>query len=189
MSDPQGRTTVADFFSRVKGRVFPVGRLDWDSEGLLLMTNDGRFAQEVAHPKKEIPKTYLVKLDGQPTAEQLAKLKRGVSIVGGKVKALHVEKIQRGANKYGWYKIVITEGKNRQVRRMFEKIGFDVKKLQRVAIGKLTIGKTRKGEFRELTEKDLRRVFAAKVEETASQAAFALKKARKKKTSHPSRRS
>ncbi|MCB0341372.1 MAG: rRNA pseudouridine synthase [Bdellovibrionales bacterium] len=110
-SDPEGRPTVSDYFSSYKERLYPVGRLDWDSEGLLLMTNDGDFAQEVAHPKKEIPKTYLVKVEGNPTDNQLDRLKRGVTIIGGKVKALHVERIRRtvkGSGKYQWVKLVIS---------------------------------------------------------------------------------
>jgi 23S rRNA pseudouridine2605 synthase len=160
MDDPLERPKVGDFIDREKRRLFPVGRLDWDSEGLLIMTNDGDFAQAVAHPKEEIPKTYLVKLNGQPDDHQLAKLKKGVTIIGGKVAAKHVERIQLGkSQKYDWIKIIITEGKNRQVRRMFEKIGYDVTKLQRVAIGALSIGKLKRGEYKQLGPKDLEKVF------------------------------
>src|SRR6185312_12574860 len=91
MEDPEGRPTVAGFMEQLPVRVFPVGRLDWDTEGLLLLTNDGDFAQKVMHPREEIPKTYLAKLDGKPTPVQLAKLLRGVTIPGGRVKALFVE--------------------------------------------------------------------------------------------------
>jgi len=124
------------------------------------MTNDGDFAQLVAHPKEEIPKTYLVKLDGHPTDDQLHKLRKGVTIIGGKVKAKYVEKIKRGKGKYQWVKIVITEGKNRQVRKMFEKIGYDVKKLQRVAIGHLSLGRLKKGDVSELKVTDLKKIFS-----------------------------
>lgn len=159
LSDPEGRPTVADYFKNQKERLFPVGRLDWDSEGLLLMTNDGDFANEVSHPKKKIPKTYIVKIDGKITASQIFKLKKGVSIIGGKAQALHVEAIHRNTGKYDWVKIVITEGRNRQVRKMFEKIGFDVKKLQRVSVGQLRIGTLRKGEFKALNANQLDRIF------------------------------
>ncbi len=149
-SDPTGRPTVMDFFKHFKHRLFPVGRLDWDSEGLLILTNDGEFSQEVTHPSREIPKTYLVKLDGQPTEAQLQKLIRGVSIIGGRVRAQKIEKIRKkgGSSQYDWIKIVITEGKNRQVRKMFEKIGYDVKKLRRIGIGELKLGTLKKGEYR-----------------------------------------
>lgn len=161
MEDPLDRPTIADYLEKIPGRVFPVGRLDWDSEGLLLLTNDGDFANKVTHPKAEVTKTYLVKVDGHPTPEDLQKLRRGVSIVGGKVAAKHIEKVKRpdGSDQYDWYKIVITEGKNRQIRQMFEKVGFDVLKLQRVAIGRLRIGNVERGELVFLNEAAVERVF------------------------------
>lgn len=167
MSDPLGRVTVADYMQEVPGRVYPIGRLDWDSEGLLLLTNDGEFAQKVMHPKEEVTKTYHVKLNGQPQAFQIKKLLTGVSIPeAGKVKAKHVEKLpvvkdkdRKTSDKSDWYKIVITEGKNHQVREMFKKIGFDVVKLQRVAIGKLRIGQVVRGGFVYLNEGALARIF------------------------------
>lgn len=161
LSDPEGRPCLTDFLPRQLGkRVFPVGRLDWDSEGLLLITNDGDFAQEVSHPAKGIPKTYMVKVDGQPTANHFGKLMRGVSIPGGKAKALAVRRIKHGeSKKYDWIQIVIDEGRNRQVRKMFEKIGFDVIKLRRVAIGTFKLGKMKKGEIVTLTPIDIARVF------------------------------
>lgn len=161
MEDPLDRPTIAEYLEGVPGRVFPVGRLDWDSEGMLLLTNDGDFANKVTHPKAEVTKTYMVKVDGQPSKEDLQKLLRGVSIVGGKVAAKHIEKIKRqeGSDKYDWYKMVITEGKNRQIRQMFEKIGFDVMKLQRVAIGRLRIGNVERGELVYLNDAAVERVF------------------------------
>lgn len=166
MEDPEGRPTVADFMEQLPVRVFPVGRLDWDTEGLLLLTNDGDFAQKVMHPREEIPKTYLAKLDGKPRPEELQKLLRGVTIPGGKVKALFVEPAKVGdSDQYGWVKIVIGEGKNRQVRFMFQKIGYDVKKLKRVAIGQLTLGQLQKGEYAFLDQGSLTRVFKKRKEE------------------------
>ncbi len=163
MEDPLDRPTVADYVDRIPERVFPVGRLDWDSEGLLILTNDGDFANRVMHPKEEVTKTYLVKLDGQPKPEQIQKLLKGVTIVGGKVEARHVEKIIRhkGSDQYDWFKIVITEGKNRQIRQMFEKIGYDVLKLQRVAIGRLKLGSLERGEWTYLGEDSLKKIFQA----------------------------
>lgn len=169
MTDPLGRPTVADYMTSVPGRVFPIGRLDWDSEGLILLTNDGDFANKVMHPSKEVTKTYTVKLNGQPRPDQIAKLYRGVSIPeGGKVKAKHIEKIkmskskeQKSSSKYDWYKIVITEGKNHQVREMFKKIGFDVIKLHRIAIGKLRLGQLETGDLVYLNDGALDRIFMA----------------------------
>lgn len=163
MSDEHGRSTVADYLKKVPFRVFPVGRLDWDTEGLLLFTNDGDFSQKISHPKSKVPKTYLAKIDGDPTPYQLEKLKKGVTIPGGKVKALEAKKIHVGdSEKYKWIKIVITEGRNRQIRKMFEKIGFDVKKLKRVAIGELQIGNLRKGEMAFLGPKGVKEALSSK---------------------------
>ncbi len=166
MTDPLERVTVADYMADVPTRVFPIGRLDWDSEGLLLLTNDGEFAQKVMHPKQEVTKTYHVKLEGQPEEYKIKKLLSGVSIPGGRVKAKHVEKLKpikteagKKSKKNDWYKIIITEGKNHQVREMFKKIGFDVIKLQRVAIGKLRLGQLERGEFVYLNEAAAERVF------------------------------
>ena len=160
MNDPLERPTVANFMEELPVRVFPVGRLDWDTEGLLLLTNDGDFSQKVMHPREQIPKTYLAKLDGHPTEQQLRKLLTGVTIPGGKVKAVSVEKAKVGESKlYDWVKIVISEGKNRQVRHMFAKIGFDVKKLKRVAIGQLTLGGLQKGEYAFLDDISLAKIF------------------------------
>ncbi len=160
MEDPEGRPCIAEYFERIDSRVFPVGRLDYDSEGLLLMTNDGDFAQRVTHPKHEVLKTYLVKVSGHPTEEQIRKLRMGVTIVGGRVAARELEKL-RGTNsdKYDWFKIVIGEGKNRQIRQMFEKIGFDVMKLQRIAIGKLKMGGLARGEWVLLGPEEIEKIF------------------------------
>jgi 23S rRNA pseudouridine2605 synthase len=162
MEDPEGRPCIAEYFTNLEQRVYPVGRLDYDSEGLLLMTNDGEFAQRVTHPKHEVFKTYLVKVNGQPTEEHLRKLRTGVTIIGGRVAAREVEKLRgTSSDKYDWFKIVIGEGKNRQVRRMFEKIGFDVMKLQRIAIGKLKMGGLARGEWSMLTLEEVEKIFAS----------------------------
>lgn len=165
MEDPEGRPTVAEYLAGVPGRVFPVGRLDWDSEGMLLLTNDGDYANKVMHPKAEVTKTYLVKLDGQPQPHHLEKLRKGVTIIGGKVSARHIERIKKAgdkkSDKYEWYKIVITEGKNRQIRQMFAKVGFDVLKLQRVAIGRLRLGALKVGELVYINDVAAERVFLA----------------------------
>jgi 23S rRNA pseudouridine2605 synthase len=188
MEDPEGRPTVADFMEKLPVRVFPVGRLDWDTEGLLLLTNDGDFAQKVMHPREEIPKTYMVKLDGKPSDAQLQKLKFGVTIPGGRVKALHVERVRFGdSQQYDWVKIIIGEGKNRQIRYMFQKIGFDVKKLKRVAIGMLSLGTLQKGEYGFLDQGGLAKIFrkykadAGKVKGTTARRAKPGKPKRKPK--------
>lgn len=166
MTDPLDRPTVADYVAEVPGRVFPIGRLDWDTEGLLIMTNDGDFANKVMHPKTEVTKTYHVKINGQPPKEKINKLLAGVSIPDGRVRAKHIEKLKmskssstKTSDKYDWYKIVITEGKNHQVREMFKKIGFDVMKLQRVAIGKLRLGSLETGDYVYINDAARDRIF------------------------------
>lgn len=165
MDDPLDRPTVAEYLAGVPVRVFPVGRLDWDSEGLLLLTNDGDYANRVANPKEEVTKTYLVKLNGQPQPQHIEKLKAGVPIIGGRVKARHIEPIHKAGDKKSeknvWYKVVITEGKNRQLRQMFAKVGLDVIKLQRVAIGRLRLGALKTGEVAYLNDAAAERVFLA----------------------------
>jgi 23S rRNA pseudouridine2605 synthase len=164
MSNEQdSRPHVGEYCEHLPTRVFSVGRLDWDSEGLLILTNDGDFANKIMHPSKEITKTYLVKVNGKPEPKHLQKLRTGVSIIGGKVAAKHIEKIKLkdGSDKYDWFKMIITEGKNRQIRLMFEKIGFDVMKLQRVAIGCLRLGSLDRGEMKDLTDLDLKKIFQA----------------------------
>ena len=166
LEDPLGRPTVQDYLKKLPHRLFPVGRLDWDSEGLLILTNDGEYAQRITHPSAEVTKTYLVKVNGVPSAEQLAKLVRGVSIIGGRVRAQLAVKMPKGDSKlYSWVKVIITEGKNRQIRLMFEKIGFDVLKLQRIAIGKLKLGSVERGEIVFLNDAAAQLVFKNELEE------------------------
>lgn len=161
LSDPEGRPTVADYFSKYPVRIFPIGRLDWESEGLLLMTNDGDFSNDVMHPRGEVTKTYLVKVNGQPDKTEIDKLLKGVSIPGGRARARHIEKIKRheGSEQYDWFKVVISEGKNRQIREMFLKIGYDVMKLQRVGIGRLKLGSLTRGDWTELTQDQIKKIF------------------------------
>jgi len=153
LSDPEGRTTVKDLLVGVKQRVYPAGRLDYDSEGLVILTNDGAYAQALNHPTKEIRKTYLVKVSGKPTEHHLMKLRAGVTLADGKARAVHIERTKSG-DQYDWFKVVLTEGRNQQVRRMFEKIGFDVMKLQRVAIGHITLGRLERGEFKIMSKEE-----------------------------------
>jgi 23S rRNA pseudouridine2605 synthase len=127
-----------------------------------LLTNDGEFAQKINHPQHEILKTYMVKISGHPSHEQLERLKIGVSIPGGRVAAKYVERVRKGSEQYDWVKISITEGKNRQIRFMFEKIGFDVLKLQRVSIGMLRMPSSlKRGEYVLLTSKGVEKIFEA----------------------------
>jgi 23S rRNA pseudouridine2605 synthase len=169
LSDPEGRACVGDYFKDFPVRLFPVGRLDWETEGLLLLTNDGDFANEIMHPKHEVTKTYLAKVNGQPQDFELQKLKDGVSIPGGKVKALEVEKMKKSSDQYDWIRVVISEGKNHQLRHMFAKIGYDVVKLQRTSIGRLSPNNLERGEFVMLDQPQLKKIFEPDTEAFHSQ--------------------
>lgn len=156
LDDPKGRPCMGDF---LKGfPVFPVGRLDWDTEGMLILTNDGEFAHSVLHPRFGVTKTYLAKLNGRIKASHIQRLQKGVRVLGKIVKAKSLIRLKKGLGKYDWVKITISEGKNQQVKRMFEKVGFDILKLQRIMIGRLTLGKLKKGDMRPLTPKDLSKI-------------------------------
>ena len=164
LSDPEGRACVGDFFDKFKARIYPIGRLDWDSEGLLLLTNDGDFANRVSHPSNKIRKKYLVKINGKITNKQIEKLKNGVSIAnGGRVSAKHLVRLRsKSTPKNDWLEMDITEGKNRQIRKMFAKLEFDVLKLKRIAIGGLELGNTKGGMHKVLNAKDIEKIFADK---------------------------
>ena len=160
-SDEKGRKTVYDYFDdefKAK-RLVPVGRLDYDSEGMLLFTNDGALVHKLTHPSSEIPKTYIVKIEGEIVESDLAILRKGVVVDGvrfgkSKVKALEVEKIMTndGERSLTRLEVIITEGKNREVRRMFEAVEKNVVFLKRVAIGDLRLGGVSRGGHRELND-------------------------------------
>jgi 23S rRNA pseudouridine2605 synthase len=142
LSDPEGRPTVLDLVRGAKARVYPVGRLDYASEGLLLMTNDGELANALTRAASHVSKTYLVKVAGKPEAEAIDKLKAGILLPDRKGERSRsapagIEMIRAGDNP--WYEVTLIEGKNRQVRRMFETIGHRVEKLRRVRYGPLTL--------------------------------------------------
>jgi 23S rRNA pseudouridine2605 synthase len=155
--DPENRPTVMDLLHGVGARVYPVGRLDYASEGLLLLTNDGDLAYGLMKAASHVPKTYLVKVAGNPTSEELARLREGVTISferGRRVKTApaKIRVIREATNP--WYEVTLTEGKNRQIRRMFEEIGYHVEKIKRVRYGPLQLD-VHPGEFRKLTPAEL----------------------------------
>jgi len=163
VSDPEKRPTVMDLVRGIRGRVYPVGRLDYASEGLLLMTNDGELANRLMKAASHVAKTYLVKVAGTPKEESLAKLRAGVSIAtdeGRRVKTspAAVRVVKEAANP--WYEITLIEGRNRQIRRMFEAVGHHVEKIKRVRYGPLTLD-VPPGEFRQLTLKEVQRLKSA----------------------------
>ena len=163
VSDPEKRPTVMDLIRGVKGRVYPVGRLDYASEGLLLLTNDGALANLLMKAASHVPKTYLVKVAGTPREDDLQKLRSGVSIAtddGKRVRTgpASVRIVKEAANP--WYEITLIEGRNRQIRRMFEAVGHHVEKIKRVRYGPLTLD-VPPGEFRQLTFKEVERLKSA----------------------------
>ncbi len=157
MSDPQGRPTVKDFLGRIKEKVFPVGRLDYDSEGMLLLTNDGDFAHAVLHPSKKIPKTYLVKVKGVLLEEDMQRLRSGIRLdrsVTAPAKVKRYRKIETNS----WIEMTIYEGKKRQIRRMLERVGHPVIRLMRIRIGGIEMGVIEPGTLRKLTVREMDRI-------------------------------
>jgi len=155
-SDPEGRRTVLDLVGRHRSRVYPVGRLDFHSEGLLLLTNDGDFANHVLSAKSGIPKTYHVKINGRPTAGDLEKFRKGIRLDGRLTAPAKIRLLKPGDNP--WFEITLIEGRQNQIRRMFQSLGFLVEKLKRVRIGPLTLGPLPLGSFRELTPSEIARL-------------------------------
>lgn len=153
--DQFARKTVIDLLKGVNQRVYPVGRLDYDTSGLLLITNDGEFAYRLTHPKHTIDKTYIAEVTGIPSEDELMQMRRGLHIDGFITSPAKVRCIKSN-EKSTVLEIIIHEGKNRQVRKMCEAIGHPVIKLKRVAIGQLKLGSLREGEWRYLTERELK---------------------------------
>ena len=154
VSDDRGRKTVIDLLPEGVGRVFPVGRLDYETEGLLILTNDGDLAYRLTHPMTEIPKTYMAKIEGTLTEKDLNPIRSGIELDGVMTKKCKAHIVE--TNKaYTKVHITITEGKNRQVRRMFEAIGRNVELLRRVSIGQLKLTGLDRGETRPLTEQEV----------------------------------
>ena len=168
VSDPKGRPLVMDYIKegrrqKPRQRLFPVGRLDWDSEGLLLLSNEGDFANKVLHPKHKTFKSYLIKVRGRLEQKEMRKLLQGVSTPVGKKKALFARRVSQNRHNSlrssSWAKLIIHEGKKRQIRWMFERMGFPVQKLKRTAIGRLKLSKLPRGNFRPLDEREIRKIF------------------------------
>lgn len=160
VTDPEGRATVMDLMRDCGARVYPVGRLDYGSEGLLLMTNDGALAQKLTKAGSHVPKTYLVKVSGKPSEEKIAKLRAGITIAlgdGERVKTSPA-KIRLAENTPNpWYEVILIEGRNRQIRRMFQAVGHDVEKIKRVQLGSLVLD-VAPGQYRALTVREVARL-------------------------------
>jgi len=147
--DPEGRTTVMDLLKIKKPRLFPVGRLDFDAEGVLLLTNDGEMTYRLSHPSFHVPRTYWVKVRGKPGAEEIRKLSRGVSLEDGPTAACQIFPLKETEGNL-WLEMILYEGRNRQVKRMWERLGYPVLKLKRVGFAGLSLGSLKPGEYRSL---------------------------------------
>ncbi len=156
--DPEGRKTVYDLLTDIKDWIFPVGRLDQDTTGLLILTNDSAFGDFITSPESKVPKTYLVKSSILLTDADLDKLRAGVTLADGPTRPATVRRIRDSA-RYTFFEITITEGRNRQVRRMVESLGAKVLKLVRTAIGPIEIAGLEIGKYRPLTTGEVKRLF------------------------------
>lgn len=154
VKDDKDRKTVMDLLPSNVGRVFPIGRLDYDSEGLLLFTNDGDLSNRLMHPSSEIPKTYLVKIEGSIPDDAIETLKRGVVIDGVKTKKCNIKIVDETRN-FTKYHVTVTEGRNREIRKMFLTVNKEVKFLKRIKIGDLGLGSLNRGEVRKLTKEEV----------------------------------
>lgn len=157
--DPENRPTVMELLKGIRERVYPVGRLDYASAGLLLLTNDGELANRMMSRASEFPRTYHVKLEATPSSDGLEKLARGIPLDGRRTAPAHIRALPQGAGTgKPWYEITLTEGRYHQVRRMFERIGQGVLKLKRVKVAFLTDDGLAPGKFRHLTPEEIKRL-------------------------------
>ncbi len=186
-NDPQGRPTVMDLVVGVTERVYPVGRLDYASEGLLLLTNDGELAQKLMHPRHEVEKRYWVKVSGHLTEAKLQKVAAGgISIPTGRTASCQVQRLNETEG-YSWLEVTLHEGKNREIRKVMEKIGHPVNKLKRVGYAFLKIGNMSPGAYRHLTSEEVTRLQKQVDQEGHSQGSVVSKSADRDQARRPAR--
>ena len=157
LHDPEGRTTIKDLIPRIKAKIFPVGRLDYDAEGLLLLTNDGEMAMRLAHPRYRVPRTYLVKVKGVLTADEMARIEKGVMLDDGMSPAIKVNPIRR-LQKNSVVRVTMHEGRNRVIKRTFEAIRHPVLRLKRIEFAFLTLEGLQPGDYRPLSAEEIERL-------------------------------
>jgi 23S rRNA pseudouridine2605 synthase len=157
LSDPQGRPIVTDLLNGVAARVYPVGRLDYDSEGLLILSNDGEFAQRLQHPRYGIPKTYRVKVEGHLLKEELKALERGIDLPDGRFAPTEIQ-LEKTNPRSTWLTLTLTDGRNRVIRRAFDSLGHPVARLVRVAVADITLASLPEGAWRLLTSREVERL-------------------------------
>jgi pseudouridine synthase len=168
-SDPQRRPTVIDLLREVREYIYPVGRLDYDSEGLLLLTNDGNLAAQLTHPRHGVERTYEVRVAGTPDAESIDRLRKGIVLDGRRTLPADVALLSSRRDREGALRLTIREGRNRQVRRMCEAVGHPVRALRRVGIGPLDDRRLKTGHWRELTAEEVQALRAAVVKRRPQQ--------------------
>jgi 23S rRNA pseudouridine2605 synthase len=176
LQDPEGRPTIVDLIKGIRGRVFPVGRLDFDTEGLLLLTNDGELANALMHPSREVPKVYAVKIKGKATDEEVAKLEAGGIYIGpGRSAPCRVRRM-RAAEQNEWLEITLHEGKKRQIRVMLQRLGHSVLKLIRTSYAGIPLGALPRGEVRLLTPVEITRLKAVAFGQSPARASKPVKR-------------
>lgn len=155
--DPEGRPVVMDLLKSKLPRLFPVGRLDYDAEGILLLTNDGEMAHRLSHPSFQVPRTYWVKVKGKPTPEEVRRLSRGITLEDGPTAPCRIAP-RREARENAWLEMTLREGRNRQVKRMWERMGYPVLKIRRVSFAGLSLGSLKPGEYRHLRPSEVEKL-------------------------------
>lgn len=158
LKDPEGRLTISNFIEKIRERIYPVGRLDYNSEGLILLTNDGDITNFIISPKNSVPKVYLLKIKGILSQDLKEKIeKKGIYFDGKRIKALKIDRVSRTKGNNSWIRVSIVEGKKHILRKMFKYSGHPVEKLRRVAIGNFSLQKLPPGHWRELTGEEVKR--------------------------------
>ena len=170
MSDPEGRPTIVELLKKLDGRVFPVGRLDFATSGVLLITNDGEFSNALTHPSKRVPKTYVVKVQGEMTEREMEQWRKGIQLEDGMTQPAELV-FDRYEDKKTWFELTIYEGRNQQIRRMGEATGFEVMRLSRLSFAGISGEKLKPGAVRHLSYRelvDLKKVFGVPRKTAAS---------------------
>ncbi len=160
MSDPEGRPCVGELIKQIKKHLFPVGRLDFDAEGLMLLTNDGQLAEKLSHPRNKIPRTYLVKVRGKPDERLLSTIKKGMSLGEGDRLGEVRWKVIKQQKTTTWIQLLLYEGKKNEIKRIFFRLRHPVRKIRRIRFGPIALGKLPVGSWRSLTDTELSKIRA-----------------------------
>ena len=158
LSDPEGRPCLGDLLKRFKKKLFVVGRLDFDAEGLMILTNDGNLAQKLSHPSHKTPRTYMVKIKGNPEEKQLNRIRKGMNI-GDREQIGDIQwSVIKRQKSSTWMKVVLFEGKRNEIKRIFFRIGHPIRKIRRIGFGPFRLGKLPSGTWRDITESEMRKL-------------------------------